>query len=109
MSDHLSNATSDQFLAVKIRNFTCHERPLQIEIVDRSTHVPNLTDELSLAEDQSPLLPNLIGRTDLIWSILIKFRALSSPFESMPLHYCSNGRGKENAGSKKNYALTASI
>ena len=66
MSDHLSNVTSDHFLVVKIRNFTCHERPLQIKIADRSTHVPNLIDELSSAEDQRPLLPNLVGTGDLI-------------------------------------------
>ena len=66
MSNHLSNVTSDQFLVVKIRNFTCHERPLQIKIADHSTHVPNLIDELSLAEDQHSLLLNLIGRADLI-------------------------------------------
>ena len=69
----------------------------------------NLIDELSLAEDQHPLLPNLIGRADLISSVIIKFRELSSPFESMPLHNCSNCLGKENTGNEKNYALTASI
>ena len=66
MSDHLSNTTSDQVLVVKIRNFTCHEQPLQIKIADRSTHVPNLIGESSLVEDQRPLLPNLIGTADLI-------------------------------------------
>ena len=65
-SEHLSNATSNHFLVVKLRNFTCHEQPLQIKIADCSTHVPNLIDELSSAEDQHPLLPNLIGRADLI-------------------------------------------
>ena len=99
MSDNLSNATSNHFLAVKIRNFTCHKRPLQIKIADHSTHVPNLIDELSLAEDQHPLVPNLIDRAD----------ELSLPFESMPLHNCSNCLGKENTGNEKNYALTASI
>ena len=73
MSDHLSNMTSDHFLAVKIRNFTCRKQPLQIKIADHFTHVPNLIDELSLTEDQRPLLLNLIGRADLIWSIIIKF------------------------------------
>ena len=57
MSNHLSNVTSDHFLAVK-------ERPLQIKIADHSTYVPNLIDELSLAEDQRPLLPNLVGTGD---------------------------------------------
>ena len=66
MSDHLSNVTSNHFLEVKIRNFTCHKQPLQINITDRSTHVPNLIDELSLAEDQHSILPNLIHTADLI-------------------------------------------
>ena len=66
MTNHLSNVTSDHFLAVKIRNFTCHERPLQTKIADHSTHMLNLIDELSLAEDQHPLLLNLIDRADLI-------------------------------------------
>ena len=66
MSDHLSNVTSDHFLAVKIRNFTSHEQPLQIKIADCSAHVLNLIGELSSAEDQHPLLVNLIGRADLI-------------------------------------------
>ena len=109
MSNHLSNMTSNHFLAVKIRNFTCHKRPLQIKIADHSTHVPNLIDELSSAEDQHPLLLNLVGMGDLIWSIIIKFRELSLPFKSMPLHNRSNCLGKENTGSKKNYALTASF
>ena len=109
MSDHLSNSTSDHFLAVKIRNFTCHKWPLQIKIADHSTHVLNLIDELSLAEDQRPLLLNLIVRADLIWSIIIKFHELLSLYESMPLHNHSNSLGKENTGNEKNYALTASI
>ena len=109
MSDHLSNKMDDHFLAVKIRNFTCHEWPLQIKIADRFTHVLNLIDDLSSAEDQCPLLPNLIGTADLIWSIIIKFRDLSLLFESMPLHNHSNCLGKENTGNKKNYALTTSI
>ena len=110
MSDHLSNATSDHFLAVKIRNFTFHEQPLQIKIADHSTHVPNLIGELSSAEDQHPPLPNLIGTADLICLITIKFCQLSLPFESILLHSCSNCLGKENTGKKKNYALsTASI
>ena len=62
----MSNATSDQVLVVKIRNFTCHERPLQIKIADHSSHGPNLIGELSSAEDQCPLLPNLKGKADLI-------------------------------------------
>ena len=66
MSDHLSNVTIDHFLAVKIRNFSCHEQPLQIKFADRSTHVSNLIDELSSAEDQHPLLLNLIGWANLI-------------------------------------------
>ena len=105
MRHHLSNVTSDHFLAVKIRNFTCHEQPLQTKIADHSTHVPNLIDELSSAEDQCHLLPNLIGRADLILSIIIKFHELSLPFESMPLHKCSNCLGQENTRSKKNYVL----
>ena len=109
MSNHLSNATSDHFSVVKIRNFTCHKQPLQIKIADRSTHVPNLIDELSSAEDQCPLLLNLIVKADLICLIIIKFCESSLPFESMLLHNRSNCLGKENKGSKKNYALTASI
>ena len=105
----MSNVTSDHFLVIKIRNFTCHERPPQIKIADHSTYVPNLIDELSSAEDQRPLLLNLIGRADLIWSIIINFCELSLPFESMLLHNCVNCLGKENTGSKKNYALTALI
>ena len=109
MSDHLSNMTDDRFLAVKIRNFTCHLWPLQIKIADHSTHVPNLIDELSSAEDQCPLLPNLIGTADLIWSIVIKFCDLSLLFKSMPLHNHSNFLGKENTVNKNNYALSTSI
>ena len=105
MSDHLFNATRDQVLVVKIINFTCHEWPLQIKIADRSSHGPNLIGELSSAEDQYPLLLNLIGTADLIWSIIIKLRELSLPFESILLYNHSTVLAKRIQETRKTTQL----
>ena len=75
---------------------------MQIKITDCSTHMTNLIDELSSADDQCPLLSNLIGTADLISSIIIKFRDLSLLFKSMPLLNHSNCLGKDNTGNTKN-------